>query len=131
MLFQFLLLSLQNCNLIWSMLYKCLMLLLIAVKIIFRKRNFRITRILSYLSNLSFVAWVKGVIADAYWLKSEFWYSCIDDGGDCSFDIAQESKKFAFDAHKFNNLPNLSFCSSFAPKKAKRIKMQQMFRDVS
>lgn len=67
-----------------------------------------------YLSNLAFVAWLSGVMTDANWLNSVFWYSWSDDGGDSSFEMAQESKKLAFDDHSVKSLLSLSFCSSLA-----------------
>lgn len=69
-----------------------------------------------YLSNVAFVAWVSGVITEAYCVNKLFWYSCNDDGGERNFDMAQESKKFAFDAHSDKSFDNLSFSSSLAPK---------------
>lgn len=56
-------------------------------------------------------------MTDAYCVKSEFWYSCSEDGGDCSLEIAHESKKLAFEDQSVRSLLSFSFCSSLAPAK--------------
>lgn len=72
----------------------------------------------SYLSNFALEAWLMGVMTVAYWLSRVFWYSWSDDGGDFSFEMAQESKKLALDDHNIRSLLSFSFCcSSLAPEK--------------
>lgn len=127
LLFKFLLFSFENRDLVGCVLDKCLMLLLITVK---KKVKFYLFfwnfqwRQIYYLSNLAFVAWLSGVMTEAYWVKSVFWYSWSDEGGDWSLVMAHESKKLAFDDHKVNSLFSLSFCSSFAPVKVFNVNLK-------